>query len=80
MPNWSEADKKILHDMDVTEQATLLRVSLKYSQELTQMADELGMKIDNRQIKSIISPVLAFHVYREFARFTLTLQALGAKA
>ena len=80
MPEWSEADKKILQGMDVTEQATLLRVSLKYSKELTDMAAETGMKIDARQIKTIISPVLAKHIYREFARFTLTLQALGAKA
>lgn len=78
MKNWSESDKKILQGMDVTEQATLLRLSIKYGQELTQFAAETGQKIDAKQLKSIISPVLAHHVHREFARLTMTLQALKA--
>jgi hypothetical protein len=80
MPEWSEMDKKVLQGMDITEQATLLKLSIKYSQELTAMAEELGMKIDAKQIKSIISPVLAHHIGREFNRFTLTLKALGGQA
>lgn len=78
MPNWTEADKKILQGKDVTEQATLLRVSIKYGDEIIKMAQELGTKIDNHAIKSIISPVLAHHELREFIRFNTTLQALQA--
>ena len=78
MPDWSESDKKILQGMDVTEQATLLNLSIRYSKELVQFTEEGGPKIISGEIKSVISPVLAKHVEREFKRFTMTLEALKA--
>ena len=75
MANWSPADLKILLGMDVTEQATLLKLSIDFGNELTKFAEETGQKIDNKQLKSIISPILAHHNHREFARFTQTLKS-----
>ena len=76
MKNWSKRDLEILQGLDITEKATLLKISIKYSTELTKFAKETGMKIDHKQFKSIISPILAHHVYREFDRFTKTLEML----
>lgn len=75
---WTEGEVRILQGMDVEEVATMLRLSTKYSKELTDFAKETGEKIDTRQLKSIIAPFLANHVFREFARFTLTLERLRA--
>jgi hypothetical protein len=75
---WSPDDEKILKGLDITDQATFLRLSIQFSQELTDFAKDTGDKIDSKppQLKSVISPILAHHVHREFARFTETLNLL----
>ena len=67
---------KALQGMDYGEQAHMLDLSLRYSKELTKFAEETGRKIDNKELKSIISPILAHHVHREFGRFTMALEHL----
>lgn len=69
----------LLQGMDSGELQTMLNLSHRYSKELVAFAKDTGMKIDNKQLKSIIHPVLAHHVEREFERFQYTLEALGAK-
>lgn len=76
MKDWTEKDKQILQGMDVGEQATLLKLSIKYGDQLSKFAEQTGQLIDNKELKSIISPVLAHHSHREFVRFTDTLQKL----
>lgn len=74
---WTKADENILKGLSPGEQATLLYLSIRYSQELTDFAKDTGDKIESNQLKSIISPVLAHHVHREFARFTERLNLLS---
>ena len=73
---WTENDEKILKGLEKTDLITMLRISIKYSKELTDFANDTNKKLKNNQPKSIISPVLAYHVYREFDRFTKTLEKL----
>lgn len=73
MKNWSADDLRILQGMDVGEQATILRLSSKYSNELVEFARETGQKIKANQLKSIINPILAAHVEREYMRFSITI-------
>ena len=73
---WTQQDEDLLKQMHPTDQATLLRLSIKFSRELTEFADDTGKKIESGQLKSVISPVLAHHVHREFARFTQRLEML----
>ena len=76
MKNWSDKDKQTLQSMDVTDIATFLQLSLKYSRELTTFAKEGGARILKGDLKSIISPVLAKHNEREFDRILATLETL----
>ncbi|AEQ60766.1 hypothetical protein [Acanthamoeba polyphaga mimivirus] len=76
---WTSQEEAILRGQDPVDLATLMRISLKYSRELTQFAKETGQKIDSKQLKSIIHPVLAHHIFREFYRFTKRLEQLGAQ-
>ena len=76
---WSKEDENILKGMDAGEQATLLALSIRYSQELTDFAQDTGVKIESNQLKSVISSVLAHHVHREFARFTVRLRMLAGE-
>ena len=77
---WTKQDEEILKGMHSDEQASLLALSIRYSEELTQLAKNTGDKIEANQLKSVISPILAHHVHREFARFTMTLQQLKGTA
>lgn len=74
--SWTAEDEAILKGLESSDQATFLALSIKYGDELTQFADDTGQKIESNQLKSIISPILAHHVHREFARFTETLKKL----
>ncbi|BCS83375.1 hypothetical protein QLL95_gp0748 [Cotonvirus japonicus] len=74
---WTDTELNILKGIQSSDDATLLRISIKYSKELTEFAEDTGHKIDNKQLKSIIHPVLAHHEYREFARFTERLNQLS---
>lgn len=76
---WSLRDEEILKGLEPSDQATLLKISLKYSQELTDYTKDTGMKIDSGELKSIIHPLLAHHIYREIARMTNTLQQLSTQ-
>ena len=73
---WTKEDEKILKEHHPTDQVTLLVLSIRYGKELIQFAQDTGHKIDANQLKSVISPVLANHVLREFERFTQTLERL----
>lgn len=73
---WTKEEEAILKGIDPAELQTLLELSFRYSDELTRFADDTGKKLEANQLKSIIHPVLAKHVYREFARFTQTLKML----
>ena len=77
---WSKHDEEVLKGMHPDEQASLLALSIRYSDELTRLAKDTGAKIEDNQLKSVISPILAHHVHREFARFTMTLQQLKGTA
>jgi len=72
-------DVILLNNLDNDEIQSMLNLSLKYSKELVAFAKETGAKIDNKQLKSIINPVIAHHIEREFERFTYVLETLGAK-
>lgn len=74
--NWTEEDEKILQGVSQTELATLLKLSIKYANELSELADVTGKKIESNQLKSIISPVLAHHTHREYLRFAKTLKKI----
>lgn len=76
---WSKSDESILKGLDKGEQVLLLKLSIDYGTELTNFAADTAMKIDQKNLSSIISPILAHHVYREFYRFSQTLKALQQK-
>ncbi|AQN68509.1 hypothetical protein [Saudi moumouvirus] len=76
---WNPRDEEILKGLQPSDEATLLAISLKYSQELTDYAHATGIRIDAGELKSIIHPLLAHHEYREFVRFTNTLEKLAAQ-
>lgn len=82
MPHrWTKADEAILNGMNPGEQASLLFLSIRYSREVVALAQDTGDKVKNNQLESIISPVVADHVLREFRRFTTTLERLqGSQA
>ena len=75
---WTKEEEAILKSLD-TENANLLVLSIRYSKELDELAGDTGKKIESNQLKTVISPILANHVYREFARFTKTLERLQGK-
>lgn len=77
--NWTADDETVLKGLSPAEQATMLVISLRYSQEITDFAAVIGQKIDAKQLRSIIHPVLAHHVHREFIWFTKALQNLKTK-
>lgn len=68
-PSWSGQDRAVLENFDKSEQVALLDLSLKYSKELIKFAKDTGIKLERGKIHSILSPVLARHVQREFERF-----------
>jgi len=68
--------KELFKNLNPTERTNMLMISLIFSRELTNFAKETGEKIKNNKLKSIISPILANHIYREFVRFTETLRYL----
>ena len=73
---WTAEQEAILQGLQPTDETNLLILSLRFSEELTQFADDTGKKIEKNELKSIISPILAHHVHREFVRFTETLLQL----
>lgn len=73
---WTPDEELLLTGLSFTDQATFLRLSIKFSRELTEFADDTGKKIETGTLKTVISPVLAHHVHREFARFTMRLEML----
>ncbi len=77
--DWTPQDEAVLKGLPAGEQATLLAISLKYSKEVTDFASKIGIMIDSKQLKSIIHPVLAHHVHREFVWFTELLEQLPVK-
>lgn len=74
-PKWSEDDENILKGLKHSDDDTILTLSLRFGKELTKFAEDTGQKIDSKQLKSIISPILANHAYREFARSAETLNS-----
>ncbi|XWV24661.1 hypothetical protein QJ856_gp1123 [Tupanvirus deep ocean] len=74
--DWSAEEEAILQGLRPSEETNMLMLSIRFSEELTQFADETGQKIERNELKSIISPALAHHIHREFARFTETLRQL----
>lgn len=68
---------KAISSLGSQELAALLDLSQKYTNELVVFATESGKKIKQKQLKSIIHPVVAEHVEREFLRFQKTLQGLS---
>lgn len=77
--NWSEADIKELKGIGSNDLNNLLLLSIKYGQEIIKFSEETGAKIDSRQLKSIISPIMAHHNDREFKRLTAVLELIPIK-
>lgn len=76
---WSEKDEKILRNLESTDLASYLMISIRYGKEIIQLAQDTGKKIASRELKSIISPILAEHGLREFERFTKTLEIIQSR-
>jgi hypothetical protein len=74
---WTPEEEAILQGLRPSEETNLLMLSLRFSEEVTQFADETGQKIEKNELQSVISPILAHHVHREFVRFTETLKQLS---
>lgn len=74
--DWTAEQEAVIKDLTKTDEGNMLLLSIKYGDELTKFADATGKMIEANQLKSIISPILAHHVHREFARFTQTLKKL----
>lgn len=72
--DWTAEQEAVLKG--INDDGNLLLLSIRYSSELTEFAKDTGDKIESNQLRSVISPILAHHVHREFARFTLTLEKL----
>lgn len=72
--NMNTNDREIMEEMSEEEIRGLIITSWIMSGELTNLfKGEIMDKIDRKELKSIIPPVLAHHIYREFIRFTTTL-------
>lgn len=76
---WTKEQEEILQGLRPSEETNMLIISIKYGDELTQLAKNSGEKIEKNELKSTISPVLAHHVHREFVRLTDTLKRLQEK-
>lgn len=76
---WTKEDEEFLKGMNTTEQKKMIDISIRYSDELTKFAEDTNEKIESNELKSVINPVLGWHVYREFFRFTLTLKRIVKK-
>lgn len=74
--NWSKHEEAMLLGLNPTEETNLLMLSIRFGKELVEFSGATGDKIDSKELKSIISPILAQHVHREFERFTDTLERL----
>lgn len=74
--DWTLDDEQVLKGLSTDEQATYLIISLKYSKELTDFAKDSCQKIDDKELRSIIHPILAHHVHREFVWFTEMLEKI----
>lgn len=74
--DWIPEQEAVIKGLAETDEGNLLLLSIRYSQELTDFAKDTGDKIEANELKSVISPILAHHVHREFARFTETLLKL----
>lgn len=73
---WTKKEEEILQGIAPSEETNMLMLSIRFSEELTEFANETGQKIEKNELKSIISPALAHHIHREFVRFTETLKKL----
>ena len=76
---WTAEEEAVLKGLKPTEETNLLMLSIRFSSELSDFAEQTGQKIEKNELKSIISPALAHHVHREFIRFTETLTQLQEK-
>lgn len=76
---WTPEEEAVLQGLKPDEETNYLMLSLRFSEELAAFAEDTGNKIENNELKSIISPALAHHVHREFVRFTETLKQLQNK-
>jgi hypothetical protein len=76
---WTPEEEAVLQGLNPNEETNYLLLSLRFSEELSDFAEETGKKIENNELKSTISPALAHHVHREFVRFTETLRQLQTK-
>lgn len=77
--NWTPEEEEILKGLGNPELNNLLILSIRYSKELTDFAIKTNQKVKNNELKSVIHPILGKHVYREFARFTETLNKINNK-
>lgn len=79
---WTPADEELLKGMisSPTNISKLLEVSKRYGQEITNIAKLTGDRIKRNDLKTIISTILAEHTYREYARFTLTLDKISQRS
>lgn len=73
---WTAQDIKILEGMDIGEKLSMLAISIRFGEEITSLGKDTVLKIKSGELRSIISPILAYHVYREFARLTETLKLM----
>jgi hypothetical protein len=73
---WTPEEEAVLQGSRPGEETNLLILSLRFSEELAEFAKDTGDKIKDKKLESVISPVLANHVHREFVRFTETLRRL----
>lgn len=74
--NWSEKEESILKGAVPTDSTNMLMLAIKFGDEIIEIAEDTGNKIDSHQLKSNISTILAKHAYREFVRLNETLRRL----
>jgi len=74
---WTKEEEAILQGLEPNEKEQMLFLSIRFGEELVKFAEDTGIKVDNGQLRSLISSTLAHHVHREFVRFTENLKKFG---